>query len=192
MSSASPSSSALVSGGRSYGGSGSAPSSVSAPSYPCVAQRHDGLQPGQPRADDDDHGGQRPRRRPRTLNDTGVVPRWGNKTAPQVTSQSHQSRQYQRSTVTAYRHVRHRIFPPRHRDRPPRTRPAPSGRRRWARLARTIAAPLLVAALVTAGSPGWGLYTIKQGDTLSATSRRATTRRWPSWSRSTGCPATAT
>jgi len=40
-------------------------------------------------------------------------------------------------------------------------------RRRVLRLARTIAAPLLVAALVTAGSPGWGLYTIKQGDTLS-------------------------
>jgi LysM repeat protein len=40
-------------------------------------------------------------------------------------------------------------------------------RRRALRLARTIAAPLLVAALVTAGSPGWGLYTIKQGDTLS-------------------------
>ena len=39
--------------------------------------------------------------------------------------------------------------------------------RRVLRLARTIAAPLLVAALVTAGSPGWGLYTIKQGDTLS-------------------------
>ena len=40
-------------------------------------------------------------------------------------------------------------------------------RRRAVRLARTVAAPLLVAALVTAGSPGWGLYTIKQGDTLS-------------------------
>lgn len=40
-------------------------------------------------------------------------------------------------------------------------------RRRALRLARTIGAPLLVAALVTAGSPGWGLYTIKQGDTLS-------------------------
>jgi LysM repeat protein len=46
----------------------------------------------------------------------------------------------------------------------PATRPA---RRRALRLARTVAAPLLVAALVTAGSPGWGLYTIKQGDTLS-------------------------
>jgi N-acetylmuramoyl-L-alanine amidase len=43
-------------------------------------------------------------------------------------------------------------------------RPTP---RRAVRLARTVAAPLLVAALVTAGSPGWGLYTIKQGDTLS-------------------------
>ena len=46
-------------------------------------------------------------------------------------------------------------------------RPACPTRRRALRLARTIAAPLLVAALVTAGSPGWGLYTIKQGDTLS-------------------------
>ena len=49
----------------------------------------------------------------------------------------------------------------------PRGRPAPPGRRRALRLARTIGAPLLLAALVTAGSPGWGLYTIKQGDTLS-------------------------
>jgi LysM repeat protein len=49
--------------------------------------------------------------------------------------------------------------------RPPsRRRPTP---RRALRLARTVAAPLLVAALVTAGSPGWGLSTIKQGDTLS-------------------------
>ena len=54
-----------------------------------------------------------------------------------------------------------------------RTRPTTSQssrrptRRRAVRLARTVAAPLLVAALVTAGSPGWGLYTIKQGDTLS-------------------------
>ena len=34
------------------------------------------------------------------------------------------------------------------------------------RLARTIAVPLLLAGLVTAGSPGWGLYTIRAGDTL--------------------------
>jgi LysM repeat protein len=44
--------------------------------------------------------------------------------------------------------------------------------RRALRLARTVAAPLLVAALVTAGSPGWGLYTIKQGDTLSEIAAR--------------------
>ena len=50
--------------------------------------------------------------------------------------------------------------------RAPAPRPHP-GRRRWVRLARTVGAPLLVAALVTAGSPGWGLYTIKRGDTLS-------------------------
>ena len=59
---------------------------------------------------------------------------------------------------------------PRVATRPPRPaqRPARSpGRRRALRLARTIGAPLLLAALVTAGSPGWGLYTIKQGDTLS-------------------------
>ena len=49
---------------------------------------------------------------------------------------------------------------------PPRPARSP-GRRRALRLARTIGAPLLLAALVTAGSPGWGLYTIKQGDTLS-------------------------
>ena len=43
------------------------------------------------------------------------------------------------------------------------------GRRvaRVGRIAKIVGAPLLVAALVTAGSPGWGLYTIRQGDTLS-------------------------
>jgi LysM repeat protein len=34
-------------------------------------------------------------------------------------------------------------------------------------MAKIVGAPLLVAALVTAGSPGWGLYTIRDGDTLS-------------------------
>ena len=34
------------------------------------------------------------------------------------------------------------------------------------RIARTTAVPLLLAGLVTAGSPGWGLYTIRAGDTL--------------------------
>ena len=59
---------------------------------------------------------------------------------------------------------------PRIATSPPRParRPARSpGRRRALRIARTLGAPLLLAALVTAGSPGWGLYTIKQGDTLS-------------------------
>jgi LysM repeat protein len=40
--------------------------------------------------------------------------------------------------------------------------------RRLVRMAKAVGVPLLVAGLVTAGSPGWGLYTIKQGDTLSA------------------------
>lgn len=39
--------------------------------------------------------------------------------------------------------------------------------RRLVRIGRAIGVPLLVAGLVTAGSPGWGLYTIKRGDTLS-------------------------
>ena len=34
------------------------------------------------------------------------------------------------------------------------------------RITRTLAVPLLLAGLVTAGSPGWGLYTIRDGDTL--------------------------
>lgn len=43
--------------------------------------------------------------------------------------------------------------------------------RGW-RSASGVAVPLLLAALVTAGSPGWGLYTIRQGDTLSAIADR--------------------
>lgn len=39
--------------------------------------------------------------------------------------------------------------------------------RRLVRVGRAVGVPLLVAGLVTAGSPGWGLYTIKRGDTLS-------------------------
>ena len=39
--------------------------------------------------------------------------------------------------------------------------------RRLLRLAKVVGTPLLVAGLVTAGSPGWGLYTIRSGDTLS-------------------------
>jgi LysM repeat protein len=44
--------------------------------------------------------------------------------------------------------------------------------RRLVRLAKAVGVPLLVAGLVTAGSPGWGLYTIKQGDTLSGIAAR--------------------
>ena len=48
----------MDSGGRSYGGSASAPSRVERTGVPLAAQRHDGLQPGQPGTDDDDalHG----------------------------------------------------------------------------------------------------------------------------------------
>ncbi len=52
-----------------------------------------------------------------------------------------------------------------------RPRLTPRGRR-LARIAKAVGVPLLVAGLVTAGSPGWGLYTIKQGDTLSAIAAR--------------------
>ena len=51
-------------------------------------------------------------------------------------------------------------------ERPGRARLTPRGRR-LARLAKVVGTPLLVAGLVTAGSPGWGLYTIRSGDTLS-------------------------
>lgn len=49
--------------------------------------------------------------------------------------------------------------------RPP-TRLTPRGRR-LARIGRAVGVPLLVAGLVTAASPGWGLYTVRRGDTLS-------------------------
>jgi len=57
----------------------------------------------------------------------------------------------------------HRTDRPSARSRAPLT---PRGRR-LARLAKVVGTPLLVAGLVTAGSPGWGLYTIRSGDTLS-------------------------
>ena len=56
-------------------------------------------------------------------------------------------------------------------DRVPRARLTPRGRR-LVRVAKAVGVPLLVAGLVTAGSPGWGLYTIKQGDTLSEIAAR--------------------
>jgi LysM repeat protein len=56
-------------------------------------------------------------------------------------------------------------------------RPDPTLRRRrplvrLSRLGRLVAVPLLLAALVTAGSPGWGSYTIRRGDTLEAIAKR--------------------
>jgi N-acetylmuramoyl-L-alanine amidase len=56
-------------------------------------------------------------------------------------------------------------------DRPDPRRPrSPRSRRR--RIARNLAVPLLLGALVTAGSPGWSSYTIHRGDTLSALAAR--------------------
>jgi LysM repeat protein len=52
-----------------------------------------------------------------------------------------------------------------------RTGLTPRGRR-LLRVGRAVGVPLLVAGLVTAGSPGWGLYTIKRGDTLSEIAAR--------------------
>ncbi|MDQ1629774.1 MAG: hypothetical protein QOI54_3518 [Actinomycetota bacterium] len=56
------------------------------------------------------------------------------------------------------------------RPTPEPPRPQPRSRR-W-RLARAVSVPVLLAALVTAGSPGWGLYRIRQGDTLSEIAAR--------------------
>ncbi len=57
--------------------------------------------------------------------------------------------------------------------RPAATRTRPTTRAKTLlRLARNLGVPLLLAALVTAGSPGWGLYTIKRGDTLSEIAKR--------------------
>ena len=56
-------------------------------------------------------------------------------------------------------------------NRPSGSRLTPRARR-LVRIARGVGVPLLVAALVTAGSPGWGLYTVKRGDTLGAIAAR--------------------
>lgn len=61
-----------------------------------------------------------------------------------------------------------RPLAPQHSQSRPGSRPdAPTRRRTALRLARNLGVPLLLAGLVTAGSPGWGLYTIERGDTLS-------------------------
>ena len=52
-------------------------------------------------------------------------------------------------------------------DRPDRDPAHTPRERRW-RIARNLAVPLLLGALVTAGSPGWSSYVIHRGDTLSS------------------------
>lgn len=52
-----------------------------------------------------------------------------------------------------------------------RSRLTPRGRR-LLRLGQGLGVPLLVAGLVTAGTPGWGSYRIRQGDTLSEIAAR--------------------
>jgi LysM repeat protein len=59
---------------------------------------------------------------------------------------------------------------PRAGSRLPRLPRSPRERRR--RIARNLAVPLLLGALVTAGSPGWSSYTIHRGDTLSELAAR--------------------
>jgi N-acetylmuramoyl-L-alanine amidase len=54
----------------------------------------------------------------------------------------------------------------------PESRLPRSPRDRRRRIARNLAVPLLLGALVTAGSPGWSSYTIHRGDTLSALAAR--------------------
>jgi LysM repeat protein len=46
------------------------------------------------------------------------------------------------------------------------------GRRPLVSLGRIIAVPLLLAAVVTAGSPGWGSYLIRPGDNLDSIAKR--------------------
>ncbi|MGH8970853.1 MAG: LysM peptidoglycan-binding domain-containing protein, partial [Actinomycetes bacterium] len=50
-----------------------------------------------------------------------------------------------------------------------------SRRRTLVRVGRAVGVPLLLAGLVTAGSPGWGSYTIRNGDTLSEIADRYNT-----------------
>jgi LysM repeat protein len=63
-------------------------------------------------------------------------------------------------------------------DGPRRTSPQPdrdqprTPRERRRRIARNLAVPLLLGALVTAGSPGWSSYVIHRGDTLSTIAAR--------------------
>lgn len=52
---------------------------------------------------------------------------------------------------------------------------APSRRRQILRIARAIGVPLLLAALVTAGSPGWAPYKVRSGDNLESIAKRYNT-----------------
>jgi LysM repeat protein len=75
-------------------------------------------------------------------------------------------------------------FPPLTDHRPPPTAPpqppeppTAATPTRWrltrrGRVLRALAVPVVLAALVTAGSPGWGLYRIREGDTLSGIASR--------------------
>jgi LysM repeat protein len=54
----------------------------------------------------------------------------------------------------------------------PSARPRRTRRRSLIGLGRLIAVPLLLAAVVTAGSPGWGSYLIRPGDNLESIARR--------------------
>lgn len=58
------------------------------------------------------------------------------------------------------------------RPRPAKPTPTSTPRRTALRLGRAIGVPLLLAALVTAGSPGWVSYTIRRGDNLETIAKR--------------------
>lgn len=60
------------------------------------------------------------------------------------------------------------------RPRPAKPTPTPTStpRRTALRLGRAVGVPLLLAALVTAGSPGWVSYTIRRGDNLETIAKR--------------------
>jgi LysM repeat protein len=62
-------------------------------------------------------------------------------------------------------------FPPRQTPAPARRRPVGTARRRR-RAALSLGVPVLLAAVVTAGYPGWSTYTIRNGDTLESIAKR--------------------
>lgn len=61
------------------------------------------------------------------------------------------------------------------RSRPPtssRSAGAHALRHRALRVARAVGVPVLLAALVTAGTPGWAPYTVRRGDNLESIAKR--------------------